>query len=47
MDIAEAYPQAAGIKSYRREFIFRPGEGLTLKAGKKTGGIRLRFTRAS
>jgi hypothetical protein len=30
MDIAGAYPEAAGIRSYRREFIFRQGGGLSV-----------------
>ena len=30
LDIAGAYPESAGIKSYRREFIFRQAEGLLI-----------------
>jgi hypothetical protein len=30
LDIAGAYPPEAGVRSYRREFVFRPGTGLSL-----------------
>jgi hypothetical protein len=30
LELAEVYPAEAGIKSYRRDFVFRKGEGLLL-----------------